>query len=207
MKGQGRKRKKSEESGPSQEDHMTVIQQRRKRKRIAFIDKRKKGGERYLVVEKAQEKGEDVGEGEILEKKEVSEEEGIADESEAESESDGDYEEDENEQKAERKDGRIGASLLSSPTQRGQRRKSELKGRKGTLSKSATLDEGIRETERERGSKVREKQRFQDAGWERIQSIHKWMWSYYKVPTEHQKMVIDLPRWYLPFCFVLYTYH
>ena len=65
--------------------------------------------------------------------------------------------------------------------------------RKENLRKTTSLEELTKETVKGRRKKVREKERFEQAGWKSVENILRWRWTYHKVPHEKKQMMISLP--------------
>ena len=61
------------------------------------------------------------------------------------------------------------------------------------MKKSSSLEEVVEDVGKGRRRKVKDKERFQEARWERVENLRKHRWSFSKVPDEKKKMLIDLP--------------
>ena len=63
---------------------------------------------------------------------------------------------------------------------------------KGLEKQTSSLDEIMEDMRAERRKKIREKEKFEESGWRRIEDIAKWQWTYYKVPSDKKELVIDM---------------
>ncbi len=57
---------------------------------------------------------------------------------------------------------------------------------------TSSLDDILKDMGEERKKKVAEKERFEDAGWKRIDDLGKWKWTYHKVPSDKKELMIDM---------------
>jgi len=57
---------------------------------------------------------------------------------------------------------------------------------------TSSLDDLLKDMGGERKKKIKEKERFEDAGWRRIADLGKWRWTYHKVPSDRRELVIDM---------------
>ena len=65
--------------------------------------------------------------------------------------------------------------------------------RKKPMMKSSSLEEVVADVGKGRMKKKKEKKRFEEARWERVENIQKRRWTFSKVPDEKKKLLIDLP--------------
>lgn len=91
----------------------------------------------------------------------------------------------------------LGAILPSPPKVLSKSGAAAAEKRRGRKRKSAptstSLEEVVKEISKERMRKSREKEKFEEAGWKRVENIQKWRWTYSRVPPERRVMMIDLP--------------
>ena len=91
----------------------------------------------------------------------------------------------------------LGAILPSPPKVLSKSGAAAAEKRKGRKRKSApmstSLEEVVKEISKERMRKSREKEKFEEAGWKRVENIQKWRWTYSRVSPERRVMMIDLP--------------
>ena len=118
-------------------------------------------------------------------------EEEIGEEEEDESESESEWSEDED---VLSRSAASGAKLLTPPKILSKRGAVEdgLQRRR-PMKKSSSLEEVVEDVGKGRRRKVKDKERFQEARWERVENLRKHRWSFSKVPDEKKKMLIDLP--------------
>jgi len=91
------------------------------------------------------------------------------------------------------KGGKLGAMMVTPPkalSKMGARR--EGGEAKGLEKQTSSLDEIMEDMRAERRKKIREKEKFEESGWRRIEDIAKWQWTYYKVPSDKKELVIDM---------------
>ena len=114
-------------------------------------------------------------------------------------EEEGKREEDESESDSERSDGEVlllssGAKLLTPPKVLSKKGVTEDQlQRKKPMMKSSSLEEVVADVGKGRMKKKKEKKRFEEARWERVENIQKRRWTFSKVPDEKKKLLIDLP--------------
>jgi len=93
----------------------------------------------------------------------------------------------------------LGASLLTTPPKRIATPSADAataamkKGRRYSK-KPGLLQEVMKGTQKARMEKEREKDRFKEAGWVRVEEVEKYEWPLFTVPMELQKMTLDLPE-------------
>ena len=111
----------------------------------------------------------------------------------------GKREEDESESDSERSDVEVllsssGAKLLTPPKVLSKKGVTEdgLQMRKPMM-KSSSLEEVVADVGKGRMRKKKEKERFEEARWERVENIQKRRWTFSKVPDDKKKLLIDLP--------------
>ncbi len=86
----------------------------------------------------------------------------------------------------------MGAMMLTPPkilSKMGARKEGVTKGLERQPS---SLDEIMEDMRAERRKKIREKEKFEESGWRRIEDIAKWQWTYYKVPSDKKELMIDM---------------
>jgi hypothetical protein len=118
------------------------------------------------------------------------EEEEIVEGKEDESESDSEWSGDEVSRSAASR----GAKLLTPPKILSKRGAVEdgLQRRR-PMKKSSSLEEVVGDVGKGRRRKAKDKERFQEARWERVENLKKHRWTFSKVPDEKKKMLVDLP--------------
>ena len=89
----------------------------------------------------------------------------------------------------------IGASLLTPPVMR-TRKRGEMSSSRGRSypQKTTTLFEATKGREKARMEKERQKEKFKEAGWVRVENVQKYEWTFYHVPPELQLMTLELPN-------------
>ena len=87
-----------------------------------------------------------------------------------------------------------GAKLLTPPKVLSKKGATEdqLQKRK-PMKKSSSLEEVVADIGKGRMRKRKDKERFEEARWERVENIQKWKWTFSKVPDESKKLLLDLP--------------
>ena len=58
--------------------------------------------------------------------------------------------------------------------------------------KTASLDDLLHGVAQDRKKKAREKERFEEAGWKKVENLARWRWTYLKVPSEKKELLIDM---------------
>jgi len=71
--------------------------------------------------------------------------------------------------------------------------KGAVEERRRPMKKSSSLEEVVADVGKGRMRKAKDKERFEEAGWKRVENIKNWIWTFSKVPDEKKKMLIDLP--------------
>jgi len=65
--------------------------------------------------------------------------------------------------------------------------------RRMPMKKSSSLEEVVGDVGKGRRRKAKDKERIQEARWERVENLKKHRWTFSKVPDEKKKMLVDLP--------------
>jgi len=90
----------------------------------------------------------------------------------------------------------LGAKLLTPPkvlTKKGVLLDPSSPRKRKPIKKSSSLEEVVKDIGSERMKKVRDKDRFEEAGWRRIENITRWRWTYFKVPAEKKSLMVSIP--------------
>jgi hypothetical protein len=85
----------------------------------------------------------------------------------------------------------LGAAMVTPPkvlSKMGAQRR----GGRVVENKTTFLDDLLYGVSQDRKKKVRDKKRFDESGWRRIEDLARWRWTYSKVPSEKRELLVDM---------------